>query len=71
MAEAAAIPSTTIAAMRAEIVRNLPHVYRDDTAEVMRSRAWGLICGAHLMLRQAAEEMRRANEIERKDVADG
>ena len=59
------ISTTTIAAMRAEIIHNLPHIYKDDTAEVIRSRAWGLICGAHLMLREASAEMRKANKIER------
>lgn len=55
-----------IAGMIAEIRHNLPHVYKDDTAEVIRSRAWGLVCGAHLMIRQAAEEMRKADALDRE-----
>lgn len=60
--------SLDLAGMIAEIRHNLPHVYKDDTAEVRRSRAWGLVHGAHLMLRQAAEEMRSADALDREEA---
>ncbi|MFG1284442.1 hypothetical protein [Xanthobacter autotrophicus] len=54
----------TEAEMRHEIRSSVPHVYQDDAAEALRSRAWGLAAGAWLMMRQAHELMAQARKLE-------